>query len=273
MIIDVDGLSTHAATGGVSIEGSTDPVIVLIHGAGMDGTIWQLQTRYLAYRGFRAVAVDLPGHGASEGAPLESIAEMSDWVARFAEAAGFAEIHVVGHSMGAFVALDLAARHGALVPSMTLMGAATAMPVHGELLAAASNDLARASALMAAWGHAKPAHIGSNPTPGMWMTGGARALVESSEPGVLRADFEACVAYAGAEEAAGEITCPVTVVIGLGDKMTPPRAGRAVAEALKDVRVIELPGIGHSMMTEDPRAVKQAILDTVTGREERRTGA
>lgn len=266
MIIEVDGRSAHAATGGVDISGSDEPVILLLHGAGMDGTIWQLQTRYLSYRGFRAVAVDLPGHGDSEGEPIESVPAMADWVARFAEAAGFASMHVVGHSMGSFIALELASRYGALVSSITLLGTATEMPVHPELLDAAVDDLPRASALMAAWGHAKPAHVGQNPTPGMWMTGGARALVEASKPGALRTDFDACRDYDGAVSAAEDVTCPATVVIGLGDKMTPAKQGRKVAAALKDVRVIELAEVGHSMMTEDPRAVKRAILDTATGR-------
>jgi pimeloyl-ACP methyl ester carboxylesterase len=60
MIVAVDGHQAHASTGGVELSG-TDPVVLLIHGAGMDSTVWQLQTRYLAHRGLRAVAVDLPG--------------------------------------------------------------------------------------------------------------------------------------------------------------------------------------------------------------------
>ena len=116
---------------------------------------------------------------------------------------------------------------------------------------------------MAAWGHAKPAHVGVNPTPGLWMTGGARALVENSRPGVLATDFRACMAYDRAETAAGDVTCPTTVVIGRGDKMTPAKSGRALAAALATVDVIELEGTGHQMMTEHPDAVKRAIRDTV----------
>jgi len=102
------------------------------------------------------------------------------------------------------------------------------------------HDLPRAAALMAAWGHAKPAHVGLNPTPGLWMTGGARALVENSRPGVLATDFRACMAYDGAEQAAAAVTCPATVVIGRGDKMTPAKGGRALAAALPQADVIEL---------------------------------
>lgn len=262
MIVDVDGVDAHAATGGVEPAGD-DPVILLIHGAGMDSTVWQLQTRYLAHRGYRAVAVDLPAHGRSCGEPLASVAEMADWIVRFMDAAGLERAHVVGHSMGTFIALELASRHADRVDTITLFGTATGMPVHPELLDAAENDLPHAAALMAAWSHAKPAHLGSNPTPGLWMTGGARALVENGRPGVLATDFRACSAYDRAEVAAAEAACPATVVAGQGDKMTPATSGRALAAALPDAEIIELAATGHSMMTEHPGAVKQAILATV----------
>ena len=262
MIVEVDGHRTHASTGGVHLTGS-DPVVLMIHGAGHDSTVWQLQTRYLGHRGLRAVAVDLPAHGFSEGDPLPSIEAMADWVAQFVAAAGLGSVHVVGHSMGSFIALELASRYPEITSSITLCGTATAMPVHPELLAAADNDLPAAAALMAAWGHAKPAHLGLNPTPGLWMLGGARALVENGRPGVLGVDFRACIAYTGAEAAAAATTCPATVVIGAGDKMTPPKGGRALAAALASPTIIELPDTGHQMMTENPRAVKRAILTTI----------
>ena len=263
MIVDVDGCRAHAATGGVDPTGD-DPVALLIHGAGNDSTVWQLQTRYLAYRGFRAIAIDLPAHGRSDGDPLASIDEMADWVARFVRAAGFASVHVIGHSMGTFIALELASRYPEITSSITLCGTATGMLVHPELLAAAESDLPAAAALMAAWGHSKPAHVGLNPTPGLWMIGGARALVENSRPGVLSTDFQACMAYTGAEAAAAATTCPSTVVIGLADKMTPPRGGKALAAALGSATVVELADTGHQMMAENPRAVKQAILCSIT---------
>ena len=137
------------------------------------------------------------------------------------------------------------------------------MPVHPDLLDAAEHDLPAAAALMAAWGHARPAHVGYNPTPGLWMIGGAQALVENSTPGVLATDFRACMAYDGALVAAAAVQCPATVVIGLGDKMTPPKGGRVLAGALPGGRTVELADTGHSMMTENPRAVRLAILDTV----------
>ncbi len=261
MIVVVDGHAAHAATGGVASTGD-GPAVVLIHGAGMDGTVWQLQTRYLAHRGVRALAVDLPGHGRSEGETLATIEDMADWVTRFMTAAGFTAAHVVGHSMGSFIALELASRPAAVAESITLCGTSTAMPVHPQLLADATDNLPAAAALMAAWGHAKLAHVGLNPTPGLWMLGGAQALVENSRPGVLASDFRACMSYSNALIAASHVSCPATVVIGLGDKMTPPKGGRALAAALGSATVIELPDTGHSMMTESPRIIRTAILNS-----------
>ncbi len=98
------------------------------------------------------------------------------------------------------------------------------------------------------------------------MIGGARALVENSAPGVLATDFRACMSYDNAAAAAAAVTCPATVVIGLGDKMTPPKGGRALAAAIPGARVVELADTGHSMMIESPRAVRQAVLDGVGSR-------
>jgi pimeloyl-ACP methyl ester carboxylesterase len=265
MIVEVDGQNAHAATGGVALDGDK-PVLLMIHGAGMDSTVWQQQTRFLAHRGLRAVAVDLPGHGGSDGEPLTTIADMADWVNRFMDAAGLSPANVAGHSMGSFVALELARRHPAAVTSLTLMGTANAMPVHPQLLSSSADALDDAAALMAAWGHGKAAHIGLNPTPGLWMLGGARALVEMSEPGALTADFTACKDYADAEEAAAAVTCPVQLIVGAEDKMTPPKAAAALAGAMNQdlVSSTVLAGVGHSMMLEDPRSVRTIMLQAAT---------
>ena len=264
MIVTVDGETVHAATGGVQPDADR-PVVVLIHGAGHDGTIWQLQTRYFAYRGIQALAIDLPGHGKSGGSPLGSIESMAAWLERFALAGQLGPFHLAGHSMGSLVALEFASRFPDNALSLTLCGTAATMPVHPALIEGAANDIPAAGALMAAWGHGRAAHTGLNPTPGLWMLGGARALVERSDPGVLSADFGACVAYENAESAARSVRCPTTVVIGLEDKMTPPSGGRLIASWLPNARVCELPSTGHTMMTENPRAVRAEILRSASG--------
>jgi pimeloyl-ACP methyl ester carboxylesterase len=270
MKIEVDGDEIQVTTGGV-VPGPAGPAMVLLHGAGMDSTAWHLQTRWLAHRGVRTYAVDLPGHGHSGGEPLGSIPELADWTVRFLDRAGLdgasGPVHLAGHSMGTFVALEVAERHPDRVASLTLLATAEGMPVHPELAAGAADDLPRAAALMASWGHGAVAQTDPNPTPGLSMVGGARALIEASPAGALAADFAACAAYRRATEAAAGVTCPVHLVVGLADKMTPARSARALAAAMAADRltVTELPGIGHMLMEEAPAVVRRVLLAAATG--------
>lgn len=262
MRLVVGGRIVNAATGAVPVQhDSTDPLVVLLHGAGMDRSVWSQQTRFLAHHGYRALAVDLPGHGESDGPALGSIPDLAAWVADLAGELG-GPLHLVGHSMGSLTALEAAAHQPASVSSIVLLGVAEAMPVHPDLQAAADADDVQAARLITSWAHGSRQHVGENPTPGLWMLGGTQALLERCSPGVLSRDLAACSAYGSGVEAAALVSCPVTLVLGSGDKMTPRRAAEPLREAFPGgASVVELPGTGHMMMLEEPGAVRQALID------------
>src|SRR5208282_6918113 len=98
----------------------------------MDHTVWTLQTRYFAHHGRSVLAVDLPGHGRSEGPQPGSIEGYAEWMARLIEAAGAARAALAGHSMGALIALEAAARAPERVSALALLGVAARMPVHPD---------------------------------------------------------------------------------------------------------------------------------------------
>src|SRR3546814_19966211 len=110
MDVTVAGERVHAGTGGRAVEADL-PLVCCIHGAGMDHTVGALPARYFAHRGCSVLAVDLPGHGKSGGAPLTPIAALADWVAELPGAAGAEHAALAGHSMGAVLVLEAAARH------------------------------------------------------------------------------------------------------------------------------------------------------------------
>ncbi len=258
MELDVDGQSVFAATGGRPFDPSL-PAIIFIHGAGLDHTVWALQTRYFAHHGHAVLAVDLPGHGRSEGAPLETIPALADWIGRLIEAAGLSEAALVGHSMGALVALDCAARHGEAVAAIALLGAAPAMPVHPDLLSAAEANNHLAFDLVTSWGHGPAGHLGGNLAPGLWLMGGGERLLETAKPGVLFTDLRACADYDDGMASAAAVACPALLVLGAEDRMTPARAGRKLAEAISGARVEVIPGCGHMMMAEKPDQTLDAL--------------
>lgn len=258
MELQVDGRTVFAATGGRPFD-PAQPAIVFIHGAGMDHTVWALQTRYFAHHGRSVLALDLPGHGRSEGEPLASIGEQADWIARLIEAAGLAQAALVGHSMGALVALEAAARHGERVRAIALLGAAPAMPVHPDLLAAAESGNRLAFELVTSWGHGPTGHLGGNLAPGMWLMGGGARLLETGKPGALFTDLKACADYHAGPQSAAAVACPALLVLGAADRMTPAKAGRKLAEAIPDARVEVIAGSGHMMMAEMPDETLDAI--------------
>ena len=197
MFFSLDGKQVHGATGAVDFEGRSDPIVVLIHGAGMDRTVWSQQTRFLAHHGFRALAIDLPDHGKSEGPALESIADLSDWIAKISSHFG-EKIHLVGHSMGALTALHTAGHHRDLISSVSLLGVGATMPVHPELQEAADANDVKAAQLITSWGHGTKYHLGNNPTPGLSMTGGTQALIDYENKIYTRSrienkEYRACV--------------------------------------------------------------------------------
>ena len=87
MELQVDGKKVFAATGGKPFDASL-PVVIFVHCAGMDHTVWALQTRWFAWHGRSVLAVDLPGHGKSDGPALQSIGEICSWLIRLIEATG-----------------------------------------------------------------------------------------------------------------------------------------------------------------------------------------
>ena len=102
MDITLDTKTVRYANGGCEHDPAL-PGVVLVHGAGMNRTVFQLQTRYLAHHGYRVAAIDLPGHGGSEGPAIETVPEMGAWLADVIVALDMGPAHVIGHSMGTFI--------------------------------------------------------------------------------------------------------------------------------------------------------------------------
>lgn len=259
----VQGYPAYAYTGGRPFD-PAQPAVVFVHGAALDHSTWQWQSRYLAHHGYSALAVDLPGHGRSPGALRTSIEAMADWVAAFIEAACVARAHVVGHSMGSLVALETAIRHPARVARLALLGASAPMPVGEAFLAAAKDDSPAAFDMQTAWGHARHVALATSAIPGLTLAGASRQLVARSGAGVQYADLAACHAWAPSPEAIRALAVPTLVVAGQRDQMTPWKSGQALAREIPGARFVALDA-GHAMMSEAPREVLAALRAHLAG--------
>jgi pimeloyl-ACP methyl ester carboxylesterase len=227
--------------------------IVFVHGAGLDHSSFNLQSRYFAYHGRNVLALDLPAHGRSDGPPLPSIAAMAEWVLK----ASPAKFSIVGHSMGALVALECANRQPERVERAALIGVAYPMKVTEVFLDAARRNDYAAYDMETIWVHAPQAPLARNPNPGMWMYGDMLARLRRLAPGVLYSDLKACNDYVS--EFAG-VQCPVLLILGKRDVMTPPRSAQPLQQKLKSAttQLVELSG--HSLMAEAPDATLDALI-------------
>jgi pimeloyl-ACP methyl ester carboxylesterase len=250
---EVDGKRAFAYTAAHELD-AKKPTVVFVHGAGLDHSWFGLQSRYFGYHGYNVLAVDLPGHGRSEGPPIPTIAGMADWILKLAKAPKFS---VVGHSMGSLIALECAARQPERVERVALIGIAYPMKVGEAFLDAARRNDHAAFDMETIWGHAAQVPLGGNPNPGMWMYGDTLARLRRLAPGVLYNDLKACNEYVSD---LGGVKCPVLLVLGKRDVMTPPRGAKSIQEKLPQSRTVTVDFSGHSLMAEAPDATLDALV-------------
>lgn len=260
MHLTVQGETVYAHTGGQDFD-PAKPTVVFVHGAGMDHTVWGLQARYVAHHGHGVLSVDLPGHGRSTGPALGSIDALGDWIVRLLDAAGAKKATLVGHSMGALASLSAAARHPARVAKLVLCGVAAKMPVHPDLIAAAESDPPLARDLIVDWAFGGRGRIGGNTAVGLWLSTTAQRLIDRAASGVLATDLKACDAFQDGEAMAAKVACPALLILGDADRMTPAKAGRALAGAIEGATAVAIQHCGHMLMVEEP----DATLDALTG--------
>ena len=261
MKLDVRGHSVRSTTGGRPLD-TSQRLVLFLHGASQDRTLWALQQRYFSHHGWSVLSPDLPGHGRSDGEVLPTIAEMADWVADLIEAAGFKAAAVVGHSMGSLIALELAATRPELVTAIVLAGSTSAMRVHEDLQSAADEKERQAHEMIMGWSLSSQSGLGGHPTPGLWMHGHLLQTSLNAPDHVLGSDLRACHTYDDALARAAAVQCPALIMIGEQDRMTHPRGARQIVEAIGDnATAVVITGAGHSMMVERPDAVLDALIE------------
>jgi 3-oxoadipate enol-lactonase len=226
------------------------PSVVFVHGAGAASGIWSMTMARVA-RSAHAIAIDLPGHGPSAlGDPATlSLERYRDAVGELCGALSLGPSVLVGHSMGALVALETALAWPDRIRALLLVAAAAKIPVDPELLALLRDDPDRATSWLADRGlspRARPAI-----RRGFLAAGVGRA---ATPPEVARADFE-IVRATDLHPRLARIACPLVWLDGADDAMVPG--------ACRDGRpgtVVTVPDAGHLLPIEAPAAIAEATF-------------
>jgi len=260
----VHGRRAAVYTGGRDLDPAL-PGIAFVHGALNDHSVWTLLARWFAHHGHAVLAVDLPGHGRSEGPPAASVEAAADWLLALLDAAGLRQAALAGHSMGSLIALEAAARASARITHLAMIGTAFPMKVSPALLSTARERPLAAIEMVNRFSISTLAAKPGYPAPGMWLHGSSRALMRrtlhaagmTAGSNLFEHDFRVCDAYAGGLQAAARVACPTALILGRLDQMTPHAATRELAAALR-ARVTTLES-GHNLMAEQPDALLAAL--------------
>ena len=244
------------------------PVVVLIHGLGLNRTVWRWMAPVLASAGFRVVAHDIWGHGESPAPDIPpDLALLSRQIRGLLDHLGYPRASLVGFSLGGMIARrfaqDFPARTEALVilhsPHRRSAEAQAAIWARVEQ-ARHKGPAATVEAALDRW--FTPDFRAQNPK----VMDLVRGWVLSNDPAVYPS-FYAILAD-GIDEIVAPtppIACPALVMTGDQDFGNGPEMTMAIAAEIKGSATLVLPGLRHMALAENPDAVNAPVLAFLNG--------
>ena len=237
--------------------------LLLISGLATDLRIWACQ-RLVFGRRFRCIAVDNRGSGRSDkpDGPY-TLEQMAADAVAVLDAEGVGRAHVVGHSMGSYIAQVMAVGYPERLRSLTLAGTACRhVPWRMELLER-WREIARTRGVHTWARRAFPHLLGPRTA---WTLG---LFINLLWPILLQQPAHAfdgqLEALLGAPDGQrgrlAEVDAPTLVVCGARDTLTTPADAAEVAALIPDARLVTLKGAGHGLMLEAAPDFNAAVLD------------
>ncbi|MDC1138358.1 alpha/beta hydrolase [Candidatus Pelagibacter sp.] len=254
MIFQVDNKNAFASDAGQGIDKNKETIIFL-HGSGLSHIVWSLAEQYLSNQNYNVLAIDIPGHGNSEGNCLKSIEEISDWLEKFFNQLNISELTIIGHSQGCLEALEYSSRYSKRVKNLIFVGGSYRMPVNQDLIDLAESGDDKAVQLMMKWSYENSKKfIGGNPV---------EKIINSPKDirEVLATDLIACNNYKNGSEALKSINCPTLFIFGELDKMVNLEKGKRFAELIPNSKTYIIKDCGHMIMFEKAFEMREKISE------------
>jgi 3-oxoadipate enol-lactonase len=252
-MLEIDGLRVEYTRTGAG------PDLLLLHSLLTELTVFEQVLPALA-AGRRVTCINLPGYGASGPAEFASVADYADHVARVMDALQLPPAtDVFGNGFGAFVALELAIRHGARLGRLMVADTGAAFPEAARLPFRGMAEKVRANGMQAvldtAIGRMFPPEFQSARPE---VVAERKAKLAPADAGCFA---RACLALAALDlrPSLAAIRNPTLVMCGALDQTTPPALAQEVARGIGGAAYLEIPGSGHCPMLEQPAALVAAM--------------
>lgn len=255
-------MNGSATDGTVYSRAGNGPAVVLIHGLGLNRSMWQWLLPDLS-RGFQALTYDLYGHGASPPPPREpDLGLFSGQLLRLMDECGIERAAIAGFSLGGMIARRFALDHPDRLSALAILHSPhdrtteerEAVRVRVRQ-ARASGPSSTAEAALERWFTAdfRDAHP---EIPGL-----VRSWILVNDPAIYP-DIYHVLAEGDAELATAirTIPCPTLVMTGDGDHGNSPRMAERMAALMGDATVVILPGLKHMALAESPAAFNPPLI-------------
>ncbi len=248
--------------GGVNIHvramGKGEPLI-LIHGLGMSNALWSRQIKDFS-NSYQVFALDLRGFGKSDRPKHPNaydIEVLANDVACVIEHFQIAPCHVLGTSMGGFVAQVLALSFPDLCRSLVLCHTSPRMSIPKDVLeervaALATMPIGDYAAIVVAQALAQP----TSEELKAWVTG----MISLNDKEVYAQVLTEGLSNFDVSKQLASINAPTLVITGELDRVIPPEGGREVAKLIPGARHVEVKAVGHLGYAEDPIVFNATVM-------------
>jgi 3-oxoadipate enol-lactonase len=230
--------------------------IVFVHGLGGTGSVWEPQVRALG-PGFRTIRIDLNGSGRSK---LHSPLSFEGWVADIAAALDAEDItkaHLVGHSLGTRVVQYFAASHPDRAASLTLVGVSQPDAARKQAVLDRAQKVRTSGMEAIADLVLKNALAEATQRDQLAVVACVRELLMRQDPEGYAQTCETTTTGDAIDPASFD--CPVLLVAGREDKVSPPAVSEAFAARAQRCELVMIEQCGHWHTLEKPRDVSDAL--------------
>jgi pimeloyl-ACP methyl ester carboxylesterase len=229
-------------------EGDT---ILFVHGLGESLESWSKQVDFFGSQGFRAVALDLRGHGHSQTNEKIEMEGFSDDVFEVLNALSVERAHLCGLSMGALVVMDAYRRNAKSFLSMTLV---STLPQYPPAQTQALENMSMAEigdqVASAAVGPSASVELKKNI---------ARVVASTDKKSYIQSAETACAQ--DYTSMLGSIRVPTLLVAGDLDYITPPEAAMFMQKRIANSQLSVIRGVGHLPNRENPNEFNGIMLE------------
>ena len=229
--------------------------VLFIHGSGESSVLWDAQVEALA-AAFNTVALDLPGHGDSDGPGRERIAEYTAAVMAFARKAELPNLVSCGLSIGGAIVQQMLLDYPDRLRAGILVSTGARLKVMPQILETIEKDYGQFIAMSRMF-------AASEKTPAGLLEPIMQATART-DPRVTAGDFKACDGF-DVMGRLGRITLPTLIISAEDDKLTPPKYSDFMEKNIPGAVRCRIKAAGHLVPVEKPEAVSRVIKTFLEG--------